>query len=282
MKIWVLGSLGMLGSYVYALLKKRNIACIGSDKNEADITSLESLQNFAKDKDFTHIINCAAFTKIDRIEFEKELAFKINVQGPENLGKVASFINARVMHFSSDNVFNGDRKSPYLETDNCNPYNLYGQMKYEGEKKLLEQAPNSCIIRSSWLFGLNGNNFALEILNQLQNKSEMRAYSDLFARPTFCKDLAEAALALLPYSGVYHFANKQETNLYEITKYIFEEAKKVGFELKCTQIIPIMAERPIYTVLDTYKIENLLKDSPRLWQDALKAYIKDYFKTLCY
>ncbi len=289
MKILILGSLGMLGSAVYQYFLEKKIECVGTSKKEVDITSLKNLMDFTKDKDFTHIINCAAYTNVEKAEKELRLAFEVNVKGPENLGYLAKNLGLKVIHFSTDYVFSGETTGkPYIETDICGPLNTYGKTKFEGEKKLLENAPNSCIIRSSWLFGMNGNNFISNMLNLMQQKNEIRVVNDQIGRPTFCYDLAEIAYQLLPYSGIFHFANQENASWYDLTQQIFQEAKDLGFQLTCKSIVPVAsnefifnAKRPKYSVLDTGKIESILGRPPRPWKEALRAYLKEYLRSLC-
>lgn len=288
MKIWVIGAFGMLGSSVSSCLSEHKIDFLKSFKKDADITELESLRSFAKDKEITHIINCAAYTKVDLAEKEEELAIRINVRGPENLGMVAKEISAKVMHFSTDYVFDGQTSHPYLETDSAAPLNTYGRTKWEGEQGLLKVFPDACIIRTSWLFGLNGPNFISKMIHLMQQKKEIQVASDQIGKPTFCGDLAQAAIELLDSSGIYHFANYQTASWYDLTRTIYDEAKKRGFDINCEKIIPIttdqfpsVAKRPQYSVLDTTKIETLLGKSPRPWEDAVKDYIHQYFQSIC-
>lgn len=286
--VWVLGCLGMLGTEVMARLEKMKINAIGTDKKEANIASLEDLEEFCKGKEISHIINCAAYTKVDLAEKETYLAHLINAQGPKNVGILSKKIGAKVLHFSTDYIFSGESSNPYSENDPANPLNAYGKTKYEGEIQLLEANSSACVIRSSWLFGLHGNNFISKMLSIMQQKQEVRVVADQIGRPTFCEDLAEAACHLLPYSGIFHFANDEETSWYELTRCIHEEAEQAGFKLTCKEIIPITsaeypasAKRPLYSVLDTKKIEQVLGIRPRPWKEALRIYIRKYFQSLC-
>lgn len=287
-KVWVTGSLGMLGSAVLIELEENGIAAIGTDRKGVNITSIEEIETFCVDKEITHIINCAAYTNVDGAETDLQIATLVNVKGPENLGIIASKIGAKLVHFSTDYVFDGISTRPYIETDICIPCNAYGKTKLEGERRLLQVMPNACIIRSSWLFGLNGKNFISKMLELMQKRQEIKVVADQIGRPTFCQDLAEASVRLMSHHGIYHFANEGKTSWYELTKCIYEEAKKIGFDLQCRSIVPTttleyqtVAMRPLYSVLDTQKIESILGKQPRSWKIALQAYIKEYFRSLC-
>ena len=288
MTVWIIGAFGMLGSAVASAFEKKGLKTLKTGRQDADIGDIDALRSFSENKGVTHIINCAAYTKVDLAEKEEALAFRINAKGPENVGRIAMEIGAKVLHFSTDYVFDGTSETPYFENIDVSPMNVYGKSKSEGEQRLLKTFPQACIIRTSWLFGLNGENFISKMLHLMETKKELRVVQDQFGRPTFCEDLAQAAVLLLDASGTFHFANREATNWYEFTRSIYDEAKKSGFSVNCEKIIPVssdqfptLAKRPQYSVLDTTKIEGVLGLSPRPWKEALKDYIHQYFQTLC-
>lgn len=283
MKIWILGANGMLGSQVERLLKDKNLSHLGKDSERIDITKREEVRSFAARYHVTHIINCAAYTQVDRAESEQQLAHQINAVGPENLGIIAKELGIRVVHFSTDYVFDGNGPSPYDESHHCKPLNVYGMSKWEGEKKLLAQLEEACIIRTSWLFGLNGKNFVETMLRLMQEKETLRIVSDQTGRPTFSHDLAEAALMLLNQSGIFHFANANQTSWYHFATEIYHSALSLGYRLKVKTLVPIAtsdyptpAKRPAYSALSTQKFETSFQCKPRIWQDALKDYLRQY------
>jgi len=287
MRIWVIGALGMLGSAVSRQLENSGIAFIATDKKEVNISEIDQIETFLQKFPCDVIINCAAYTKVDLAEKEPNAAHLVNVKGPENIGKVSKKCGIKPIHFSTDYIFSGDAKIPYLETDAPNPLNTYGKTKYEGEQALLQENPSSLVIRTSWLFGLNGNNFISKMLTLMQEKKEIRVVCNQIGRPTFCEDLAAAALSLLPHAGVFHYANTESASWYDLTKCLFEEAKTMGFEIMCRSIIPVeiapfptLAKRPLYSVLDTRKYESILGPA-RPWKAALRVYLQKYFQTLC-
>ncbi len=283
MYIWLLGVSGQLGSEIAFQLKKKKIPFLATNSTEANICSYEELYKFAFGKGFTHIVNCAAYSKVDLAENESALADMINAAGVENLGKVATRLHIKVMHFSTDYVFDGEKRRPYLESDFAFPINVYGSTKLKGEKLLLAEHPSSCIIRTSWLFGANGPNFISKMLDLLQKNQEVRVVFDQIGRPTFCKDLAKAAICLFDQSGIFHFANRGSSSWYEFAKFICEEAKRLNKPIACQKILPVssqefssLARRPLYSVLDTKKIEKHLGFKPRHWREA----VRDYMETI--
>lgn len=272
----MLGASGLLGKEILELLQKNSLKVLVSTKKDADITSYESLQRFVEDEEISHILNCAAFTFVDLAEEEHTLAHLINAIGPENLGRVAYECNAKIIHFSTDYVFSGEKNIPYTEGDNPDPINIYGKTKLEGEVRLQSIHPAPCIVRTSWLFGDNGVNFVGKMLSLMREKKEISVVADQIGRPTFAKDLAGIVLNLLDHSGIYHVANSSETSWYEFAEEILKLAKRNGFPLKCEKVVPIfshqyptIAKRPSYSVLDTSKLESLLGYKPRSWKEAL-------------
>jgi dTDP-4-dehydrorhamnose reductase len=287
MKVWLLGATGMLGCAIVDTMRKNKVECCATTQREVDITSLKEVEDFAMEENFSHIINCAAYTNVDKAEEEAAKAYAVNTKGPSNIGAIATKVKAKVIHFSSDYVFDGTNDCPYEEDDVTFPCNAYGQTKLEGENLLLKICPTSCVIRTSWLFGLHGNNFVSNMLKLMQKKEEISVVEDQFGRPTSCKDLAEAVFDLLPYNGIFHFANSDKTSWYELARAAFNEAQELGFKIVCQNIIPIktyqyptIAKRPQYSVLSTKKYEKTCDITPRLWQDSLKEYLKEYFHTL--
>lgn len=279
-KIWICGANGMLGSHFTRLLKQNNIPFLANDSQQVDITELDQVSNFVRAQKISHIINCAAYTQVDKAEEELKKAYLVNAVGPENLGVAARRHGARVIHFSTDYVFDGQGHKPYSEEHICSPINAYGMSKWAGEIKLLNSYPQACVIRTSWLYGLPGKNFVETMVRLMSEKETLRVVSDQIGRPTYCEDLAEAALQLLDHEGIFHFANSNETSWYDFAKEIHRQSAQMGFALKVQKIDPITtkdyptpAKRPFYSTLDTKKLEKLLDKKPRTWNEALKDYL---------
>ncbi len=277
-KIWICGANGMLGSHFKVLCEKLKISYIATNRQQIDITELDAVSEFTRKQKISHIVNCAAYTNVDQAEHEPSNAYRSNAMGPHNLGIAARRHGARVIHFSTDYVFDGKQKTPYTEEDTCSPQSAYGLSKLAGEVKLLNEHKNVCLIRSSWLFGDVGRNFVSTILGLLSEKNEIDVVSDQVGRPTYCQDLAEAALKLLDVNGIFHFANNNETSWYKYALEIFNQAKALHFPIKTQIIRPIPSteylsatQRPAYSSLDTKKFqEQFGYKAPRPWPLALQ------------
>lgn len=270
----------MLGSHFDRLLRERQNLFVATTKDEVDITDLESTSHFVREQRITHIINCAAYTQVDKAESEQKEAYVINAIGPYHLGVAAKRHRARVLHFSTDYVFDGKGKVPYKENHPCSPINAYGMSKLAGEMKLLEEHEHACVIRTSWLFGFPGKNFVETMLRLMREKERLSIVYDQVGRPTYCQDLAEAALDLLDEEGIFHFANTFQTSWFQYAQEIERQARHLHFPLKVDGIEPISskkyptpAERPVYSTLDTHKIESILGRKIRPWQEALHDYL---------
>lgn len=279
-KIWICGAFGMLGNHFQRLLNEKRIPFVSSGRN-VDITNLDAVMNFVRSENISHILNCAAYTQVDLAEKEQAQAYLVNAMGPYHLGVAAKHKGAKVIHFSTDYVFDGNGKAPYDEKDLPAPVNAYGMSKLAGEMKLLEIDPRSCVIRTSWLFGTPGKNFVKTMLRLMEEKQELSVVADQVGRPTYCGDLAEAALQLLDEEGVFHFANASETTWFHFAQEIYSQAKELGLPLKMQHLraissheYPTPAKRPFYSTLSTHKIEKVLRKAPRAWQEALHDYLK--------
>jgi dTDP-4-dehydrorhamnose reductase len=282
MNIWVVAANGMLGSALLNFCHRQGLRAVGTARQEADLTHLPQLINQSEKIQPTHIVNCAAFTDVDGAEKDPYAAHAVNVEGAANLAKVAKHCKARLVHISTDYVFDGKKMTPYVEDDRCKPINAYGLSKWEGERRVLEIFPQACILRTSWLFGQRGKNFISSILTWLQQKEELRVVMDQFGRPTYCQDLAEAIITLLDAEGIIHFANQGEKSRYQIAVDIMALAKAKGHVLKCQRIIPVssshfptVAQRPMRTVLDTGKYTYMTNREPRPWDEVLNEFLDD-------
>lgn len=277
MTIWLVGSRGLLGSTFVTLFEQRGIPFIGSTRKDVDLTNEEQIHRFYHQHLPSHIINCTGYTNVDLAESHPEKARRENVLGPQNLGKLGARHQIPVIHFSTDYVFDGQNSSPYKEDDICHPLSVYGKTKREGEERLLQQFPQACVIRSSALFSQHGKNFVGTILRLLQEKEVLDIVDDQISRPTYCPDLAEAALDLLDQSGIFHFANRGDISWYSFAEAIWEKAQDSELLLRTKEIRPIpssqsgrAAPRPKYSSLSTEKFTKITGKTPRSWRDALK------------
>jgi dTDP-4-dehydrorhamnose reductase len=286
MKVWLIGADGMLGSVFPEYFRKNKIQFVSTTYGIIDITNEELVEKFIRDQGISHIVNCAAYTAVDLAEKEKYQAHLINSEALIHLGKAASKNKAWVLHFSTDYAFNGESRDTLDETHHCDPINYYGFTKLEGEKNLLRECQNSCIIRTSWLFGLNGKNFVSTMLRLLKEKEELNVVSDQRGRPTFCNDLVKVSIKLMKLSatGIFHFANEGATSWHGFTEGIYKASIQKGILPDGKLILPVATEdyptpakRPLNSVLNTSKLESLIgKGYFRSWEDALVDYLNLY------
>ena len=251
MKVWILGSTGRLGSAMVDACKARNLDHVVSV--DVDITAKDDLQRFADTYRPTHVVNCAAYTDVDGAENEPDLAYAVNTLGPELLGQ----LGIKVVHISTDFVFNGDKDSPYSESDLPDPLSVYGKTKWEGEKRLLDALEGACVMRISWLFDHQNPSFMSKVCLALQGDRPLKVVTDQVGRPTFAADAANAALALLDQSGIWHFANKHAVSRFEWARLIREKVAPNGplIERAVSSDFLTRAIRPCHSVLSTDKIE---------------------------
>lgn len=288
MNILITGAKGQLGSEIIEILKSLksdigdiNVAykdcnIISVDVDALDITDFKCVNEFILNNKPDIIINCAAMTNVDACETNLEAAMKVNAIGPRNLAFAARNINAKLVHVSTDYVFEGTGSIPYCEWDICNPKSVYGKSKLLGEKYVLEQNPKSFIIRTSWLYGMNGNNFVKTMLKLLEEKSEIKVVYDQRGNPTNANDLAYHILkvALTDEYGVYHCTGNGECSWFEFTK----EIKKLS-GLNCevipctTDEFPRPAKRPSFSSLNNLMLKSTVGDDMRDWKVALEQFI---------
>ena len=281
--IWLIGNRGMLGTEVETLLNRQKRNHIATDV-EVDITNVEQLKEFVSNKPISWIINCAAYTSVDKAEDEPELAFKINADGPLNIAQIAVKKNARLIHISTDYVFDGTKEGAYLETDLPNPINIYGKSKFKGEKNIAETIKNYFIIRSALLYGKNGANFVRTMLNLFREKTEVKIVADQWSSPTYASDLAEAVIRIIDIDpvtfGLYHFTNEGRTNWYQFATEIYNFAKIESLIDRYVRVLPIetsqyqtKAKRPVNSYLSKEKISRDFNLNLIPWKESLARFI---------
>ncbi len=280
MRVWIIGSEGMLGSLFYRYLSERNVTLVASAHQEVDITDKTSIKSFANKHTPYLWINCSGYTQVDQAEDDPEKAFAVNCTGVENLALCARELTQKghqikIVQFSTDYVFDGQSKTPYKESDLPHPINVYGQSKLEGEKKLSNLYPNHLIFRLSWLYGTGGHNFVKTILGLLQKQEILNIVDDQVGRPTYCQDVVEVVWRLIDQTGLFHLCNQEPVSWHGFAQEIAHQAAQMGAEIKTQLIEPISsqqfprkAKRPGYSVLDTTKIESL-DIHLRPWHEAL-------------
>lgn len=292
MTLWLVGAGGMLGRAFAEGLARTGIRVVQTDA-EVDITDGEAVRTLARAERPTHIINCAAYTRVDDAETHPAEAQRINVLGPENLALAAAESESCLVHISTDYVFAGDAREPYDEAAPCAPKSVYGRTKWEGERRVLALPCRSraYVVRTSWLFGKHGNNFVRTILRLLASEDELRVVSDQIGRPTYAPDLALAVLRLIGVEprgaapaepGVYHYANRGATSWHAFACAIREGALRRQFPVRTRKVtavatseVPRPATRPAYSVLSTARYEAATASTPREWPETLEAYFDE-------
>lgn len=270
---WIAGCKGFVGSVLCKILQEPYVAT----GKEIDMADFDLCMRFLeKNPSVSHIINCAAFSAVDLAETHRQEAFRSNVLAPANLGRIAKLKEVKIIHLSTDYVFNRVGDVPLKETDTPNPCNYYGQTKLEGEHRLQDLSPTSCILRTSWVFGKGGKNFFSSIANLFQTKEEIRLVCDQKARPTFVVDLAKILLKMKKAEGIFHFANHGIVSKYEFG--LIAKSHFLG-PLRNQTILPVSslefkegAKRPVFSALDTTKIEKYLNEAIRSWEEGMKEF----------
>lgn len=282
--IWVIGCNGMLGTELCRLLKENKIDFEGTDRS-VDITDFSSLEKFSSGKKFDFIVNCAAYTAVDKAETESFLAEKLNADGPGNIARLAKKIGAKLIHISTDYVFDGTSSSPIAEDFPISPLGVYGKTKADGEKAVQKETSEYYILRTAWLYGWDGKNFVYTMIRAMNTHAAVKVVNDQKGTPTFCGDLAKVILKIIekniPY-GIYHV-----TDLGEISWWDFAvEIKKQGIERglitnpacavnSCaTADYPTPAKRPAYSVLSKEKIQNALGINLPDWKESLRVFME--------
>lgn len=278
-EVLVTGAGGQLGSVLKQVFKVDEvIKPTYVVHEELDITKFDELDLFFSKKNYKYCINCAAYTKVDKAEYEEEIAFNINVNGVKNLAEVCKRYGVILIHISTDFVFNGLANRPYTEDDDVNPQSIYGKTKLEGEREIQKIIQEHIIIRTSWLYSRFGNNFVITMLQLAKKKKELKVVSDQIGTPTNAFDLAGVIVKFIkmqnPIYGLYHYSNESQTSWYDFAKAIFEYAEKDILLIPIsTTSYKSSAVRPKYSVLSKDKVKKSLSISIPLWRDSLRKEI---------
>lgn len=280
-KILITGANGQLGSCIKdAAAKFPDLEFVFVSKQDLDIENLEELKACFKENTFTHCINAAAYTHVEKAESEKEKAFAINAEGVKNIAEVCSENNVVLLHISTDYVFDGKKKTPYLETDKPNPLNVYGASKLKGEQNIQQIYEKYFIFRTSWLYSQYGHNFLKTILRYAAAGKPLTITTEQTGAPTNANDLAEVLLHTIAqdnaHYGVYHYSNAGETTWYGFAKAILKATKKYrDATLASTDHYRTFAARPEYSVLDNTKAKKELGLKQKDWQLSLQSVIQN-------
>ncbi len=288
-RILVIGSEGQLGNEIKIIASKiDDIEFKFTTIEELDITNNSLLEQTIKSQDFDYIINCTAYTAVDKAESEVQLADQINHGALHTIGKNAANQDTKVIHLSTDYVFDGTNHIPYKESDSPSPNSVYGKTKLDGENALLNANSESIIIRTSWLYSSFGHNFVKTMLKLGVEKSELSVIFDQVGTPTYAKDLAEVIIEIIkkdisseiPFKkGVYHYSNEGVCSWYDFTLAI-HEISEIDCDVKPieTKDYPTAAPRPQYSVMNKNKIKETYKIQIPHWRVSLKECLSELNK----
>ena len=281
--ILLIGKDGQLGQELANLIPnhQQNLVAVGRD--EIDLEQPDLIRRVVKEVNPSIIINCAAYTAVDKAESEPELAYTINGNAPGILAEMARQLDSYLIHVSTDYVFDGKQSHPYQETDPTNPIGVYGKSKLAGEQAIESVGGKYLILRTAWVYGVYGRgNFVKTMLRLGKTREELRVVTDQIGSPTWTYDLAGAIAQLIPrltpeLTGIYHYTNSGVASWYDFALAIFAEARELGFPLQVQDVVPIAtfeyptpAQRPAYSVLSSRKIAAILGEYAPHWRVSLR------------
>ena len=300
MRIVILGAGGRLGAAL-AREYRDKFDVTGFNHTQLDLSDLDGVREKLRVVDFDVVINAAAFTKVDLCESQPDRAFLINAEAPRVIAEICDEKNARLIHFSTDYVFDGAKHEPYTEEDEAKPISVYGESKLAGEKNVLGVQNQNLVVRVSWVFGPDRPSFINAMIQQAQANDEVDAVADKFSTPTYTLDIAEmlprffvagrvdagnpAVVNARGYSGILHFANTGQCNWQQYAQWAVDCCHNAGMPLKARTIgarklqdmVNWIARRPVYSVLSATKYTKLTEVSPRTWREAVSDYITRFY-----
>jgi dTDP-4-dehydrorhamnose reductase len=308
MKIVILGVGGRLGAALMREFRPK-YDVVGFDHAQLDLSNLEGLREKVGATTFDVLINAAAFTNVDACEIERDRAFLINAEAPGVLAEICNEKNAKLIHFSTDYVFDGEKRAPYTEEDQATPISAYGESKLAGEKNVLAADDGHLVVRVSWVFGPDRPSFVDAMIKRAQQDEKIDAISDKFSTPTYTHDIAEMLARVLDdwsrrapgglgagrLHGILHFANAGKCTWQEYAQWALDCCRDAGIRLKARTVgalklsemtrlrqgsggqAPWAARRPVYSVLSTAKYTELTGTAPRAWREAVNDYITRFY-----
>jgi dTDP-4-dehydrorhamnose reductase len=291
MMLLLVGSRGQLGWELLNATKECGLDCEGLDTPQVDITDRGAVERTVGRKEFSLVINAAAYTAVDKAESERDQAFAVNAEGPRYLALACARRNIPLIHISTDYVFDGTKKTPYVVSDALCPIGVYGESKAAGERAVQEALETHIILRTSWLYSSHGNNFVKTILRLASEREELKVVGDQYGCPTYAADLAAAIIEITKQIdsgrriqwGVYHYCGRGVTTWHEFARKICElGGKHTPIRVKeikaiSTDQYPTPAKRPPYSALDCSKIEMVFGIQTRPWQDSLAEMMEKMF-----
>ena len=280
MRILVTGSKGQLGSEIVALqAQETNHQWFNFDRDELDITDKNAVEQFVVNNKIDGIINCAAYTNVDKAEEDVALCYKVNRDAPQYLAQAIEKVGGFIIHISTDYVFDGTNNIPYTEQDKPNPVTIYGKSKIEGEQYVCESCKQHIIIRTAWVYSSYGKNFVKTMIKLGKEKPTLGVIFDQIGSPTYARDLAKAIITIVNQGiipGIYNFSNEGVISWYDFTKNIHQLANITSCKVAPihTADYPTLAQRPHFSVLDKTKIKNTYNIEIPYWRDSLEECIQ--------
>jgi len=297
MKIVIIGAGGRLGA---ALMReyREKYDLAGFNHAQLDLANLDDVRRKLGAMNFDVLINAAAFTNVDACETERDRAFRINAETPGILAEICNEKEAKLIHFSTDYVFDGEKRAPYTEEDQANPISAYGESKLGGEKNVLAAGDGHLVVRVSWVFGPDRPSFVDAMIKRAQQDEKIDAISDKFSTPTYTHDIAHMLLQFFDREiagGILHFANAGKCTWQEYAQWALDCCRDAGISLKGRTVgalklsemtrlrqgsggqAPWVARRPVYSVLSSAKYTELTGTAPRAWREAVNDYITRFY-----
>ncbi len=277
MKVLVTGINGQLGHDVMGELKKRGYEAVGVDIEEMDITDAQCVKRVITQAAPEAVVHCSAYTAVDRAEEEVELCRRVNAEGTKNVAEVCAELDCKLLYLSTDYIFSGEGERPWEPGDEPDPLNVYGLTKYEGEQEIKSRLNKYFVVRISWVFGINGNNFIKTMLRLGRENGAVRVVDDQIGSPTYTYDLAVLLVDMIETEkyGEYHASNEGICSWYEFAKEIFAAAGMNEVEVTpvSSEEFPAKAKRPKNSRMSKEKlVKNGFNKLPS-WQDAVKRYV---------
>jgi dTDP-4-dehydrorhamnose reductase len=284
MRLLVTGATGQLGFEVARAFARSGHEVSAPARQQLDFLDPPGVAAGAREYQADWVINCAAYTQVDQAESEPERASTINRDSAGQLAAAVAGYGGRMLHVSTDFIFDGSQRRPYRETDQPNPLGVYGRSKLAGEQAVLAALPTATVLRTAWVYGAHGHNFVKTMLRVAAEGKPLRVVDDQLGSPTWTTDIVSAITALVEKNadGVFHYTNAGETSWCGFAAAILDEAARAGFDIKTDTVTPIPtteyptpATRPAYSVLDTEKIQSCLSLPIPPWRDSLKNMLKE-------
>ena len=277
MRVLITGGKGQLGSDITKIFKSKNLEVFSFSSKQLDITNISALHKITEEINPDILINCAAYTKVDDCETNMEKAFSVNAIGAKNCAIVAEKFNKTLFHISTDYIFNGNQKKPYIEYDSPAPLSIYAKSKFFGEQLVKEHCNKFFILRVAGVYGINGENFVKTIVNLAKSREELKVVNDQITTPTYTYEIANQILHILDSNefGTYHCTCEGECSWYEFANHIISALNINCKIIPCsTDEFPRPAKRPSYSVLENFNLKLIKLNIMQNWQNAIENFLE--------